>query len=76
MPKNEIAVQSAEDAMKIAEILTNYNNDYCVMISREENLWVVSYLWSPYSDRNNVVFMSREEFEDKYVEVEEENVGT
>ena len=60
---NEIAFHSYSDALTVAEVLLQ--NDYVVMISREENLYIVNYLWSPnHADRNDVVFSSREEVED------------
>ena len=41
----EIAVHSYSDALSLAEILLD--NDYVVMISKVEKLWIVSYIWSP-----------------------------
>ena len=61
--KNEIALHSAESAFKIAEELLS-NGDYVVMISREEQLWIVNYKHSENCNRNDVVFMSRDEWED------------
>ena len=65
IPDNEIVVRSAESALKIAEILASDGNDYCVLISREEELWVVNYIWSKYADRNGVVFMSTDDYYDE-----------
>lgn len=45
---------------------------YVVMLSREEQLWIVNYLYSDLCNRNDVVFMSREDFEEKFCEVEDE----
>lgn len=64
LPENEIAVHSVEDAMKIAEVLTNDDNNYCVLISREEDLWIVNFIWARYANRNEVVFMSRDDYEE------------
>ena len=59
----EIAFRSYSDALTVAEVLLQ--NEYVVMISREENLYIINYLWSPHdADRNDVVFNSREEVED------------
>ena len=67
IPNGEIAVDSYEDAAKIAEILLKNGN--VVMISREENLYVVNFIWSQGdSDRNDVVFMDRASFEMSYYE--------
>ena len=65
IPSNEIAVHSAADALKIAEVLANDENNYCVLISREEDLWIINYVWARYADRNEVVFMSRDDYEDE-----------
>lgn len=59
---NEIAIKNKELAFKLAEILLE--EDYVVMISREEQLYIINYIWSDTGSRNNVVFMSREEFDE------------
>ncbi|MBR5938930.1 hypothetical protein IKZ77_00015 [Candidatus Saccharibacteria bacterium] len=41
------------------------NGNYVVMISREEQLWIVNYLYADNCDRNDVVFMSREDYEEE-----------
>lgn len=67
-----VAVHEYEDAALLAHILID--NSYVVMISREENLFIVSAIWSErHADRNDVVFMDRCTFEEKYVEVEQED---
>ena len=68
--KNEIAFRNKENALKVAEILLEEDN--CVLLSKEEDLYVVNYEYSQYSDRNDVIFMDREEFESKYYELVEE----
>ena len=61
--ENEIAVNNLQDAQRMAELLLI--NDYVVMISKEENLYIVNYLWSPNNaDRNDVVFQDREIMEE------------
>lgn len=62
IPEKEIAVGSLLHAMDLAEILLD--EEYVVMISREEDLYIVNYIWteSP-SDRNYVVFMDREDYD-------------
>lgn len=52
--KNELAFDSFEDAWTVAKILIN--NDYIVMLSKEESLIILSYEWSPHGNRNYVVF--------------------
>lgn len=69
--RNEIALKGKSTAFKIAELLVD--EDYVVMISKEEDLYVVDFEWSEGSDRNDVVFMSKEEFEQHYVEIEDLN---
>lgn len=68
--RNEIAFHNKENALKVAEILLEEDN--CVLLSKEEDLYVVNYEYSQYSDRNDVIFMDREEFESKYYEMVEE----
>ena len=68
--RNEIAFRNKENALKVAEILVEEDN--CVLLSKEEDLYVVNYEYSQYSDRNDVIFMDREEFESKYYELVEE----
>lgn len=58
--KNEIAFKSCENCMEVARILVE--EDYVVLISREEDLWILNYEYSEHSDRNDVVFMSQDEF--------------
>lgn len=67
MSEFEIAVNDYYDATTIAEILMN--NDYVIMMSREEQLYIINAIWSSGCNRNDVVFMDRGEFEEKYVEV-------
>ena len=70
MSEFSIAVNSYEDACELSLILLK--NDYVTMISREESLYIVSTIWSQgHADRNDVVFMDKYEFEEKYVEVAE-----
>lgn len=62
IPEQEIAVGSLLHAMDLAEILLE--EDYVVMISREEDLYIVNFIWSEGgADRNDVVFKSREELD-------------
>lgn len=70
MFKNEIAVSDKEAAMKIANILVD--EEYCVMLSREEDLYIINFEYSEFSDRNNVVFMDKPSFEQKFKEIIEE----
>lgn len=66
--KNELAFKSCDNCMQVARILVEENQ--VVMISKEENLWILNFEYSHNSDRNDVVFMSKEEF---YEQLEERN---
>lgn len=68
--RNEIALHDKETALKIANILVD--NEYIVMISREEDLYIVNYLYAQYSDRNYVIFMDRDEFDTDYCKITDE----
>ena len=60
---NEIALHSYEDATALTKVLLD--NGYVAMISREEQLYIVNYVWSQRgADRNDVAFMDRDELED------------
>lgn len=65
---NEIAIKDKERAFAVAEALLE--EDYVVMISREEQLYIINYIWSDTCDRNDVVFMSREEYEEQIIKEE------
>ena len=68
---NEIAVHSLEDANILVKTLLD--NNYVVMISEEENLYIINYVWSPMgANRNDVCFQSREIIEDIIFNTEEE----
>lgn len=68
MSEFEIAINDYYDATTIAKILMN--NNYVVMMSREEQLYIINAIWSDGCNRNDVVFMDGCEFEEKYVEVD------
>lgn len=68
MFENEIAVRNKEAAMKVVSCLVE--EEYCIMLSREEDLYIIDFEYSEYSDRNNVIFMNREDFEQKFEEIE------
>lgn len=66
--KNEIAFETAEAALSTAKNMMEGGN-YVVMLSREEDLWILNYEWSETCNRNDVVFMSCDDFYDKYCEI-------
>ena len=68
MSEFSVAIHDYDQACTLAKILMD--NDYVVMLSVEEQLYIVSAILSErHADRNDVVFMDRYEFEEKYVEV-------
>lgn len=70
--KNEIALHSFEDAVAIAKILLD--NGYVTMISKEEKLYIVNYIWSAgNANRNDVAFMDRDKLEDIIFNTESED---
>ncbi|MBO7070507.1 MAG: hypothetical protein J6W09_04360 [Bacteroidales bacterium] len=68
--KNELVFETAEAAFEtVRQMLTK--GHYVVMLSREESLWIVSYEYSDLCNRNDVVFMNREDFDEQYCEIRE-----
>ena len=67
-----IAVHSYEDACALAKILLD--NGKAVMITEEEELYIVNWVWcdSGYPDRNDVVFRNRVSVEAEMFEDEED----
>ena len=64
IPEQEIACHSFANAESLAEILLD--EGYVVMLSREEKLYIVNYIWSEnYANRNVVVFVRRDEYEEE-----------
>ena len=67
LTENEIVVKDIEDAFKIAKYLMK--NDYVVMISQEYFNYVVNFIWSERgTNRSDVVFRDRGDFEDEEIE--------
>ena len=67
---NELVFETSFAAYEtVRQMLTK--GHYVVMISREENLWIVNYEYSDLCNRNDMVFMRRDEFEEKYLSVED-----
>lgn len=67
---NELAFETAEAAFEtVRQMLTD--GHYVVMLSREEELWIVNYEYSDLNDRNDMVFMRRDEFDEKYLSVDD-----
>ena len=65
IPKEEIVCHSEDSAYALMRLLLR--EGYVVMLSREEQLYIINYIWShDDSNRNDVVFMDRDVFEDEY----------
>ena len=59
----EIAFKDKDRAVDVMRDLVE--EGYVVMLSAEEHLYIVNYIWSPsWADRNDVTFMSNCDFED------------
>ena len=66
--EGELALTTPEAAFEtVRQLLTEGN--YVVMLSREEQFWIMNYIYSDRCDRNDAVFMSRDDFYEKYCEV-------
>lgn len=63
LTNHEIAVNNLEDTLKLVQVLTNQN--YITMVSQEENLYIINYIYSPTCNRNDVVFQDKEVIEEE-----------
>lgn len=72
LPNTEIAVNSWDDVNKIVPVLLN--NDYAIMITLENDLFIISYEYTPMVDRNDMIFRTCSGYEyDQMKEMEKEN---
>ena len=71
--KNELVFKNHENGYKVAKMLLDEGN--VVLLSYEEEFLVLNWEWceSGYADRNEVVFMPRDEFDEKYCEIVDED---
>lgn len=60
--KNELTFKNHEKGLAVARALLEEH--YVVMLSFEEELLVVNYEWSHDSNRNDVVFMRLDEYDE------------
>lgn len=66
---NEIAFKNEADAFAVARLLLK--NGYAVMITDEEKLTIVNFVWTPnYANRNGVVFQARDIIEEEVFKTE------
>lgn len=67
--KHELVFKNHDNGFKVAKMLLDEGN--VVLLSYEEELLILNWEWceSGYADRNDVVFMDKWEFEEKYCEI-------
>lgn len=62
LEQEALAFHSFEEAAAVQKILLE--NGYCVMMSREEHLWLLNWVWTEqFADRNDVIFINRAQYE-------------
>ena len=66
MFRNELSFYNHKKGMEVAKSLIDEH--YVVLLSYEENLLILNWEFSPLSDRKDVVFMGREEFEEEFLD--------
>lgn len=69
---SELVFETPEAAFAVVKVMLK-DSHYVCMVSREEQLWIVNYLYSDLCDRNDVVFMERYEFDKKFCEIREDD---
>jgi hypothetical protein len=64
MYEHEIVFKNHDKGLEVAKALLD--EDYVVLLSYEENYLVLDYEWSEHrADRNDIVFMRRDEYEEE-----------
>ena len=62
LEQDSLTFESYEDAAAVQKILIE--NGYCTMMSREEHLWLLNWVWTEkFADRNGVIFVDRAMYE-------------
>lgn len=61
MYNNELSFRDHEAGLAVAKLLLNEH--YVVLLSYEEDLLILNYEYSSSSNRNDVIFMSKDEAE-------------
>ena len=57
-----LAFNTYDAAATVQKILLEQG--YCVMMSREEDLWILNWVWTETpADRNGVIFINRSDYE-------------
>ena len=60
--KNEMALKDRWNALAIADMLLE--EEYVVMLSKEDNFTILNFQFYPAADRAGVVFMPRDEYDE------------
>ena len=68
--KNEIAIKDRWNALSIADMLLEEN--YIVMLSKEEEFTIINFEFAPGGDRNEITFMRSDEYEEEWDNFHEE----
>lgn len=64
LEQEALTFDSYASAAEVQKILLE--NGYCTMMSREEHLWLLNWVWtSTPADRNEVIFINREVYEEE-----------
>ena len=66
--EGELVLETPEAAFETVRQLL-IKGHYVVMLSREEQFWIINYIYSDLCNRNDVVFMSRDDFYEECCEV-------
>lgn len=61
LPQDCLVFDSYEAAAEVQKILLD--NNYCVLMTREEHFFCLNWILSEYSDRRDVLFMEREYYD-------------
>lgn len=72
MIKNELVFKSFENCMAVTKAILE-ERSYAVMLTREEEYFVLDYVYADGADRNEVAFMERAELDEKYCEKVEDD---
>lgn len=59
---NEVSFTSEDRAFEFVKLLIG-EGCYIPMVSLEDNLYIVNWVFSEFCDRSDVIFLSKEEYE-------------
>lgn len=73
LPQDALCIEKYEDAVAIQKLLME--NGYCVMMSREDDFYMLNWVWSEMgANRNDVIFLSRMDYECAYANWQKEHL--